>query len=101
MPSSRAILADIEELGLDPTKPHVTISASGHLKHDDIISTEVVDEAPVISGVTECVEQETTKIKQEVVAVKSSVENESSVVEVTIEEGSKKKGKRSSKNVSQ
>jgi hypothetical protein len=33
MPSSRAILCDIHELGLDPKQPHRKIKASGRLAH--------------------------------------------------------------------
>ena len=31
MPSNRAILADITELGLDPAKAHTKMSSTGHL----------------------------------------------------------------------
>lgn len=34
MPSPRAILRDIAEFGLDPTKPYTRISSSGRLGHD-------------------------------------------------------------------
>jgi len=46
MPVNRAILIDIERLGLDPTKPHSTISSSGRLKstHNATKVNVVVDE---------------------------------------------------------
>ena len=99
MPSSRAILVDIENLGLDPTKPHSTISATGHLADSqrNVISEKVVelaDEAPVISDVAECVEQEQIAIEQ-VTEVTQHIDdtftNEG-------EEVTKKKGRKSSKN---
>ena len=102
MPSSRAILVDIENLGLDPTKPHSTISATGHLADSqrNVISEKVVelaDEAPVISDVAECVEQ----VEQEQIAIEQVAEVTQHVDDTVTNEGeevTKKKGRKSSKN---
>lgn len=99
MPSSRAILVDIENLGLDPTKPHSTISATGHLadsQRNAIFEkvVELADEAPVISDVAEYVEQEQIAIEQ----VTDVTQHVDDTVTNEGEEVTKKKGRKSSKN---
>lgn len=56
MPSPRAVLADIEELSLDPTKSYTTVSSTGRLKHVKQEQEQQVKEVAVLVVATEKVD---------------------------------------------
>ena len=61
MPAPRQVLADIHDMGLDPTKPHGHIKASGRLAHvahkaEDVLVPQVTQ--PVVQSVVEVKEPE-------------------------------------------
>lgn len=48
MPAPRAVLHDVHELGLDPTKPYTQVTKSGCLKPDTAVECSIpADEARV------------------------------------------------------
>ena len=86
MPSSRAILADIHEFGLDPKKPHVTNGATRLAKAQAPTLTVSVESAPAE------VEQPTKEIDESLVEVLAdeAKATEESVVTAVKEETVKK-----------
>ena len=81
MPSPRAILADIHDLKLNPTKAHAAICASGRLKLQSGIEQVVEDIIPSIITVDE--EQPTILELKPALVILESEEVEESTEEVT------------------
>lgn len=63
MPSPRAVLTDIEDLNLDPTKSYTTVSSTGRLKHVKTLEAEVSN-LEIELAVTTKVEPESTVVEQ-------------------------------------
>lgn len=57
MPASRAVLADIRDLKLDPTKAHSGDAKTGRLKGAGTVSKKQVTKAPVEEKVVPSVEK--------------------------------------------
>lgn len=94
MPSSKAVLADIHKLGLDPSRPHYKIKASGHLAAPvlvvqvpvPVVKTKAVPvEEPVVSIVSEPVLMTMARLMDEVMEAPELVVQPESEVEALVE----------------
>lgn len=96
MPSPRAVLNDIVELGLDHKKPYVAVSASGKLKGVAAAVTLTTSPETEIVELKEEHTKEQHVTEDDLTSFDSSNEEKSmdAVVETTDEPVSKKKGKK-------
>lgn len=97
MASSRAILADITNLGLDPTKHHRNVNSTGHIKNAGV-STLSVDLVPVVAPVQNVVAQ-TTEVEPTSDQVTTEPVSETEVTET--QPVDEKKAKKPNKKASQ
>ncbi len=91
MSTRRAILVDIHEKGLDPKKPHKTLSSSGHFRPapeqhvvvDEVVVNQIVHEKPSVSEQLEVDEtqEQLVEVEQVPEETKVTVADEPSVSE--------------------